>query len=214
MRHIAMSLLIISVLAFDAVRLDAGAVAQTATQPLGACSLLPKDLVMKVSGAVNKLVLDMPPQEEPVGTSGSACDYADIRLQIDAFSPAFIDQTAKQKKDWVPVPGVGDRAVLPQQQKPLRRVDRLYRCAHVHHPDGRAVPGHGRTDEAEHDRAGERDHPEVEVSLHWPPAPTSSTRRLRALPARVSLRSISRLSPYPTIESLAASTPRSRTSAA
>ncbi len=110
MRHIAMSLLIISVLAFDAVRLDAGAVAQTATQPLGACSLLPKDLVMKVSGAVNKLVLDMPPQEEPVGTSGSACDYADIRLQIDAFSPAFIDQTAKQKKDWVPVPGVGDRA--------------------------------------------------------------------------------------------------------
>lgn len=81
-----------------------------ATPGAGACSLLTRELVMKVSGSVNKLVFDLPPEEEPVGKSGSACHYADITLQIDAFTPDRIDEVAKNDKEWVPVSGVGDRA--------------------------------------------------------------------------------------------------------
>ena len=81
------------------------------TPAIKACSLLSKDLAMKVSGAANKAVFDLPPQEEPAGKTGSACNYADITLQIDAFTPASIDGMAKQPgKGWEPVAGVGDRA--------------------------------------------------------------------------------------------------------
>ena len=77
----------------------------------GACSLLSRELVMKVSGAVNKHVFDLPPQEEPMGKSGSACEYADIRLQIDFLIPQGIEGYRNSKADeWVPVSGVGDRA--------------------------------------------------------------------------------------------------------
>jgi hypothetical protein len=64
-------------------------------------------------------VFDLPPDEETLGTSGSACEYGDIRLQIDAFGPEVIDRTAKAQErgagskraaNWVPVSGVGDRA--------------------------------------------------------------------------------------------------------
>ena len=76
----------------------------------GACSFLPKELVMKVSGSVNKFVFDLPPQEEAVG-KGSMCSHADITLQIDVFAPAGIDGIYKSaNKEWSPVPGVGDAA--------------------------------------------------------------------------------------------------------
>lgn len=76
----------------------------------GACSYLSKELVMKVSGAVNKLVFDLPPQEETVG-KGSACHYADITLQIDVFTPAGIDGIYKSaNKEWSPMSGIGDAA--------------------------------------------------------------------------------------------------------
>src|SRR3712207_3731155 len=84
--------------------------AEQATPPIRACSLLPRDLVMKVSGAKNKLVFDLPPEEEAVGKGGSACHYADITLQVDVFTPDGIDGIAKRDNAWSPVPGVGDRA--------------------------------------------------------------------------------------------------------
>lgn len=84
--------------------------AQTGAPAFKACSLLPRDLVMKVSGDnVNKFVFDMPPQEEPVGKAGSACDYAGIRLQIDPFSWTALEASAKKHK-MMPVSGVGDAA--------------------------------------------------------------------------------------------------------
>lgn len=81
-----------------------------ALKPGGACSMLTRDLVMKVSGSVNKHVFDLPPQEEPVGR-GTACSYADIRLQIDPI-PAGNLEAMRQRmgQDWVPVPGIGDAA--------------------------------------------------------------------------------------------------------
>jgi hypothetical protein len=76
----------------------------------GACALLTRELAMKVSGAVNKIVFDIPPEEEPVGKTGSACHYAGITLQIDAFTPEAIDAIAKKDKEWAPVSGVADSA--------------------------------------------------------------------------------------------------------
>lgn len=82
-----------------------------ATSAIKACSLLSKELAMKVSGAANKAIFDLPPQEEPAGKSGSSCNYADITLQVDAFTPASIDGMANQKgKTWEAIAGVGDRA--------------------------------------------------------------------------------------------------------
>jgi hypothetical protein len=77
-----------------------------------ACSLLTKELVLKVTAAANKKVLDLiPPEEESIGATGSACEYGDVRLQIDPFPPARVEELRKQQgKDWTPVPGVGDNA--------------------------------------------------------------------------------------------------------
>jgi hypothetical protein len=77
-----------------------------------ACSLLTKELALQVTPAANKKVLDMiPPAEESMGAIGSACEYGDIRLQIDPFPPARVEELRKQQgKDWTPVPNVGDKA--------------------------------------------------------------------------------------------------------
>ena len=110
MRNVIASSLVIALCAAAAAAEQARSGSATGKPAIKACSFLPKDLVMKVSGAANKLVFDLPPEEEPVGQSGAACEYADIRLQIDAFTPAFVDDTAKKDKAWMPVSGVGDRA--------------------------------------------------------------------------------------------------------
>ena len=76
----------------------------------GACSFLSKELVMKVSGSVNKHVFDLPPEEEKVG-KGTACSYADIVLQVDVFTPDAIDGIAKKAAtEWTPLSGIGDAA--------------------------------------------------------------------------------------------------------
>lgn len=76
---------------------------------ISACSLLPRDLVVKVTSVANKFVLDMPAQEEPLGQNGSSCEYADIGLQVDPF--ARPDELRKSPgKEWQPVAGVGDTA--------------------------------------------------------------------------------------------------------
>jgi len=67
---------------------------------------------MKVSVGVNKLIFDMKPEEEKVG-NGTACEYADIGLQIDVLTPeriAAIPADPKTMKEWIAVAGVGDRA--------------------------------------------------------------------------------------------------------
>ena len=108
MRSVIGSFVIIGL--FSSAAAAASQAGATGKPPIKACSLLSKDLVMKVSGAVNKAVFELPPDEEPAGKSGSLCSFADIILQIDPFSQSFIDDMAKKEKTWVPVSGVGDRA--------------------------------------------------------------------------------------------------------
>ena len=74
----------------------------------GACSMLPKDLALKVTGT-NKALFDLPPRESTIG-KGSECDYGDITLRIDPFSWASLKGMMKNGPAWNPVPGVGGEA--------------------------------------------------------------------------------------------------------
>lgn len=109
MRNLVVSLLAIGLLSSTG-RADQTGGGAAGRPAIKACSLLTKELVMKFSGAANKAVFNLPPDEEPVGKSGSACEYADIRLQIDPFAWSVLEASAKKDKTWVPVPEVGDDA--------------------------------------------------------------------------------------------------------
>jgi hypothetical protein len=77
--------------------------------PISACSLLPADLVLKVGGINPQAVKILKPEEEAMGTTGSACEYGDIRLQGDPFARSE-GLRKSPGKDWQPVSGVGDTA--------------------------------------------------------------------------------------------------------
>jgi hypothetical protein len=80
-------------------------------QRLNACSFLPRPLMEKVTpGPVNKFVFEMKAHEEPVGTAGSACDYAMTALQIDPFARSEEMRRNSPGKDWQGLRGVGDAA--------------------------------------------------------------------------------------------------------
>jgi hypothetical protein len=103
-------LLVIGGMTCDAAAFQAGTAAARPSA-VRACSLLPKDLVIKVT-TVNRQILDvMKPNEEPLGASGSSCTYAGITVQVDPFPPARLEELHKQTgKDWVATPGVGAEA--------------------------------------------------------------------------------------------------------
>jgi hypothetical protein len=76
---------------------------------ISACALLPTDLVVKVGGINPQAVKILKPEEEAMGTTGSACEYGDIRLQVDPFARSE-GLRKSPGKDWQPVSGVGDTA--------------------------------------------------------------------------------------------------------
>jgi len=77
---------------------------------ISACSLLTRELVMKVGTVEGKRVLDLVrPTEDQLGANGSGCDYGGIGLQINPFARA--DELRQSPgKDWTRVSGVGDKA--------------------------------------------------------------------------------------------------------
>jgi hypothetical protein len=83
----------------------------SARSAVHACSLLTKELVTQIAPhekpALN-LMLMVPPMEDAVGPSGSACSYGGITLQVDPFPVATLERTVQ--KDWTPVPNVADAA--------------------------------------------------------------------------------------------------------
>jgi hypothetical protein len=71
-----------------------------------ACAVLTRDLVAPFTE--NKKMLDMfPPQEEALGTSGTACEYGAVRLQL---FPGRGGKRTFSAKDFQPVSGVGEGA--------------------------------------------------------------------------------------------------------
>ena len=84
--------------------------AQRGAAALRACALLTRELIMRVSPeSDNQFLFVVPPQEESVGDSGSACEYGGIHLQID---PPFTFDGIRRTyaKELTEVPDVGDGA--------------------------------------------------------------------------------------------------------
>jgi len=75
---------------------------------IGACSLLTKEEVKKIVPWAPMLD-QFPVEEEPIGTSGSSCNYPNVHIQVLTFTPQFFDAARKQGK-LEPVAGVGDEA--------------------------------------------------------------------------------------------------------
>lgn len=83
---------------------------QSSAAVIKVCELLPKDEVKKLIGG--NQVFDMfPPQEEPLGTYGSSCNYPSVTLQVIPFLSSTID-AARTRGPLESVPKVGDEAWL------------------------------------------------------------------------------------------------------
>lgn len=83
-----------------------------AAGPPRACAVLTKDLVAPFTQ--NKSVLDLiPPEEETLGTSGTACEYGAVRLQL---FPGRGGKRALSVKDLQPVSGAGDGGYFRSNQ--------------------------------------------------------------------------------------------------
>lgn len=88
---------------------DAGAPAPPVqTTRVSACKLVSKEEVKKIL-PWEAMFDQMPVEEEPIGTTGSSCNYPSATIQVLAYTPAFFDRVKKLGK-LEPVPGLGDEA--------------------------------------------------------------------------------------------------------
>ena len=112
MRRIFTLLLVIGVLPVHTTARQTAAAKAPDKPPIRACTLLTKELITKVTPNKNtKLMFLIPPSEDDLGTTGSACEYGGVHLQIDPFTPARLDALYKEHvKEWTLIPGVGDAA--------------------------------------------------------------------------------------------------------
>ena len=55
------------------------------------------------------LLDSLPIEEEPVGPSGSSCNYPNVHIQVLTFTPQFLE-AARKMGTLEPVTGVGDEA--------------------------------------------------------------------------------------------------------
>ena len=106
MRTQVTSLVLVSLFLAPAAGFQSRAAGTPSGNPaLRACSILTKDLVAPFTA--NKQMLDLiPPEEEPMGQFGSACEYGVVRLQIRSVA-AGSPRTAPGK-EWQPVSGAGE----------------------------------------------------------------------------------------------------------
>jgi hypothetical protein len=111
MRHVVASLLVVTCFAPETLALQSGSGAAPGRNAVSACSLLTKELVTQVTPYDKQAfaaVMLVPPMEDSVGPSGSACSYGGITMQIDPFAPAVFEK--QRDKTWALVPNVGDGA--------------------------------------------------------------------------------------------------------
>jgi hypothetical protein len=76
--------------------------------PVKACSLLTREEVRKLI-PWPALIDPIPTREEPVGTTGSSCNYPNAHIQVLAYTPRFLE-SAKKRGPLEPVADVGDEA--------------------------------------------------------------------------------------------------------
>ena len=97
-------------MALDTTAPQAGKQAAEGKPAPGACSILTRDLVMAHSPASKEslnVTMKIPPQEEKIGSNGSACQHGDVMLQINPFPVGNFDAMFSR---FAPVPGVGEKA--------------------------------------------------------------------------------------------------------
>ncbi len=75
---------------------------------VAACKLLSKEEVKKVL-PWEAMFDQMPIEEDPIGTTGSACNYPSATIQVLAYTPRFFEQVRKLGK-LEPLAGIGDEA--------------------------------------------------------------------------------------------------------
>ena len=75
---------------------------------VAACKLLSKEEVKKIL-PWQAMFDQMPIEEDPIGATGSSCNYPSATIQVLAYTPLFFEQARKLGK-LEPVAGVGDEA--------------------------------------------------------------------------------------------------------
>lgn len=105
MRHVVTLCVAISSIAFPAAAFQSRPGAAAASQPaVRACAVLTRDLVAPFTE--NKKMLDLiPPEEEALGTTGTACEYGAVRLQL---FPGRGGKRTVSAKDVEPISGAGE----------------------------------------------------------------------------------------------------------
>jgi len=106
MRNFIVSLLLLGCL--HAVTLAQPRPGAAAVKP---CSLLTRELAQKVSAATKQPLGAAAPSEVPLGANGAACEWGDLMLSVDPYTPARLEEIRKKDgRQWEVVPGVGDAA--------------------------------------------------------------------------------------------------------
>jgi hypothetical protein len=110
MRLLVLLSVAVTSVALDAMTLQAGKQGADGKPAPGACSILTRDLVMAHSPASKEsldVVMKVPPQEEKIGSNGSACQHGDVMLQINPFPVANFDAMFSR---FTPVSDLGQKA--------------------------------------------------------------------------------------------------------
>lgn len=108
MRQVVASILVTSSLTLPALAFQARTGAPGGLQKIGACSLLTREMVEKVLTGNKEAFKYMQPDERPIGTHGSFCDYGVI-FQLNPFL-RHEEMRKSPPKEWRPVTGLGDTA--------------------------------------------------------------------------------------------------------
>jgi hypothetical protein len=93
--------------------LHAGTLAQArpGTAAVKPCAFLTSELARKVSAATKQPLGAAAPTEVSLGANGMACEWGDLMLSVDPYTPARLEEIRKTSgKQWEMVPGVGDAA--------------------------------------------------------------------------------------------------------
>lgn len=105
LRHVVVHVLAVGVVASQALAFQAPSGGSAGAAPVvRACAVLTRDLVAPF--AENKKILDLiPPQEETLGSSGTACEYGPVRLQL---FPGRGGKRTVSAKGMQPISGAGE----------------------------------------------------------------------------------------------------------
>lgn len=126
------------------------------------CALLTRQLVEKFSAASKKPVDAAGPRELPLGANGTGCEWGDLALQVDPWSPARLDSMRQIVRQGVGGDkGSWGRRLSSRHSRRRGRVVRAGRQPHVRgvgqHPSGE----HDDSVQADNHRVGERHRPQT-----------------------------------------------------